>query len=278
VFHGYFGQAKTRFFIELEKFCAKLSSRIITISDRLKSEILEFGITHPTHIQVIPLGLELDRLKAVSETNRFRAEFGLTPDIGLVGAVGRMVPIKNLHLFLDAAAIAHQHNPNLCFLLVGDGELRADLETYVQQLHLEKAVIFTGWRRDLAQVYADLDAVVISSDNEGTPASLIEAMAAGCPVISTRVGGVPDLIRDGDTGRLVPPRDPAALANAILNRFAEATRTAEMAQQAQTLTVKKYNSARLVTDMDGLYKTLLHLPQHRQLATGNASASKRSSS
>jgi glycosyltransferase involved in cell wall biosynthesis len=222
--------------------------------------------------------LELDRLKAVSETNRFRAEFGLTPDIGLVGAVGRMVPIKNLHLFLDAAAIAHQHNPNLRFLLVGDGELRADLETYVQQLHLEKAVIFTGWRRDLAQVYADLDAVVISSDNEGTPASLIEAMAAGCPVISTRVGGVPDLIRDGDTGRLVPPRDPAALANAILNRFAEATRTAEMAQQAQTLTVKKYNSARLVTDMDGLYKTLLHLPQHRQLATGNASASKRSSS
>ncbi|HEY9837428.1 MAG TPA: glycosyltransferase family 4 protein, partial [Vampirovibrionales bacterium] len=125
-----------------------------------------------------------------------------------------------------------------------------------QQLHIEKAVIFTGWRRDLAQVYADLDAVVISSDNEGTPASLIEAMAAGCPVISTRVGGVADLIQEGYTGRLVPPRDPEALAQAILTLFKDSTTTAQLAQEAQRLTFKNYTSERLVTDMDKFYKTL----------------------
>jgi len=257
VFHGYFGRAKTRFFIELEKICARMSDRIITISDRLKTEILEFGITNPEHIQIIPLGLELNRLNAVSETNRFDAEFGLNPELHLVGAVGRLVPIKNLHLFLDAAAIAHQKNPNLRFILVGDGELRSELETYAEKLQISHAVIFAGWRRDLAQVYADLDAVVISSDNEGTPASLIEAMAAGCPVISTRVGGVPDFVKDGETGRLVPPQDPTALGQAMLNLFADKINTDRMAGQAKTFALKKYNSERLVADMDGLYKNLL---------------------
>lgn len=257
VFHGYFGRAKTRFFIALEKFCAKLSDRIITISDRLKTEILEFGITHAEHIQIIPLGLELNRLNAVSEINRFHAEFGLSPDVQLVGAVGRMVPIKNLHLFLNAAAIAHQKNPNLRFVLVGDGELRTELETYAEKLNISHAVIFAGWRRDLAQVYADLDAVVISSDNEGTPASLIEAMAAGCPVISTRVGGVPDFVKDGETGRLVPPRNPNALGQAILNLFENSTSTSQMAKQAKVMALKQYNSERLIADMDRLYKNLL---------------------
>lgn len=276
VFHGYFGAAKTRVFIELEKFCAKLSSRIITISDRLKSEIVSYGITEASHIEVIPLGLELHRLKNVSTTNLFRAEFGLPADVGLVGAVGRLVPIKNLHLFLDAAAIAHRKNPNLRFAIVGDGELRRELETYAEQLQIEKAVIFTGWRRDLAQVYADLDAVVISSDNEGTPASLIEAMAAGCPVISTRVGGVADLIQEGYTGRLVPPRDPDALAQAILTLFQESRTTAQLAQQAQTLTLQNYTSERLVAYMDKFYKTLTFVSKTHPFSLGTVSAEKRS--
>jgi glycosyltransferase involved in cell wall biosynthesis len=275
VFHGYFGAAKTRFFIELEKFCARLSSRIITISDRLKSEIVSYGITDASQIEVIPLGLELHRLKDVSTTNRFRAEFDLPADVGLVGAVGRLVPIKNLHLFLEAAAIAYHQNPNLRFAIVGDGELRGELETYAEQLHIETSVIFTGWRRDLAQVYADLDAVVISSDNEGTPASLIEAMAAGCPVISTRVGGVADLIQEGYTGRLVPPRDPEALAQAILTLFEESTTTAQLAQEAQRLMLQNYTSERLVADMDKFYKTLTRVSNACPSSLGVASGMNR---
>lgn len=258
VFHGYFNPIKTRFFIELEKFCAKLSDRIITISDRLKTEILEFGITYPEHIQIIPLGLELNRLNTVCKPKLFHQEFGLTPDIKLVGAVGRMVPIKNLHLFLDAAAIAHQQNPLIRFVLVGDGELRTELENHAEKLNISPVVIFAGWRRDLAQVYADLNAVVISSDNEGTPASLIEAMAAGCPVISTAVGGVPDFVKNGETGRLVPPRDPAALAAAMLNLFAEPQKTEQMAQKAKSMVLKQYNSERLVADIDNLYQSLIN--------------------
>ncbi len=164
----------------------------------------------------------------------------------------------------------------LRFAIVGDGELRGELETYAQELHIEKAVIFTGWRRDLAQVYADLDAVVISSDNEGTPASLIEAMAAGCPVISTRVGGVADLIQEGYTGRLVPPRDANALAQAILTLFQESTTTAKFAQQAQTLTLQNYTSERLVADMDKFYKTLTLVTKTRPFSLGIVSPEKRS--
>lgn len=256
VFHGYFSHAKTRFFIELEKFCAKLSSRIITISDRLKSEIVSYGITDPTHINVIPLGFELNTLKAVSKGG-FCSDLGLTPDMGLIAAVGRLVPIKNLHLFLDAAAIAHQHNPDIRFALIGDGELRSDLEAYARKLEIDDVVIFTGWRRDLAQIYTDINAVVISSDNEGTPASLIEAMAVGCPVISTSVGGVPDIVRDRQTGRLVPPRDPKALAQAILNIFDDPATTHQMAEEARKFALKTYTSERLVFQMHGLYKDLL---------------------
>ena len=127
---------------------------------------------------------------------------------------------------------------------------------------LGQAVVFAGWRRDLASVYADLDAVVISSHNEGTPASLIEAMATGCPVVSTRVGGVPDLISDGETGRLVAPGDREALAAALLELFREPEHTARMAELAQRQVLERHQARRLVADVDRLYRQLLTAAGH----------------
>ena len=254
VFHGYFSAAKTQLFIQLEKFGARLSDRLVTISPHLRQEIASYGVCDRTHIEVIPLGFELDALKCLPARGTFRAQLNLGEDERLIAAVGRLVPIKNLHLFLDAAALACRQNPQIRFALIGDGELRFELEAYAQKLGISKVVTFTGWRRDLAQVYADLDAVVISSDNEGTPASLIEAMAAGCPVISTRVGGVPDIIIDGQTGRLVPPKDAEALAKAILNIFNSPKDTLQMAQQAQDFALSQFNSRLLITDIHHLYK------------------------
>jgi len=125
-------------------------------------------------------------------------------------------------------------------------------------------VTFAGWRRDLPNVYADLDVVVISSDNEGTPASLIEAMATGCPVVATRVGGVPDLIADGVTGRLVPPGDPMALANALLARFREPERARQMADLARHQVLERHQASRLVADIDELYRASLANPGRRR--------------
>lgn len=257
VFHGYFGAAKTRLFIELEKFCARMSDRLIAISPHLRQEIACYGIADAAKIEVIPLGLELQAMKCLPTRGLLRTQLGLTESVGLIAAVGRLVPIKNIHLFLDAAAIAHQQNPQIRFALIGDGELRQELEAYAQKLAIDDVVIFTGWRRDLPQIYADLDAVIISSNNEGTPASLIEAMAAGCPVISTRVGGVPDIITDGQTGRIVPPQDAEALAKAMLSIFQSPADTRKMADLAREFALHKFNSQRLIRDIDNLYNHLL---------------------
>jgi len=127
----------------------------------------------------------------------------------------------------------------------------------VDQAAQAASVAFAGWRRDLPSVYADLDTVVISSDNEGTPASLIEAMATGCPVVGTKVGGVPDLITDGVTGRLVPPGNPTALAEALLALFDEPELTRQMAERARRQVLERHQASRLIADIDQLYRELL---------------------
>jgi glycosyltransferase involved in cell wall biosynthesis len=271
VFHGYFSPAKTRLFLLMERLGARLSTRIITISPRLREEIAQFGVTERRRIMVIPLGFELEAFASQPRaTGDFRRSLGLPKDAKLVGAIGRLAPIKNIPLLLEAAAIARKQEPSIHVVLVGDGELRQELEARAEALGLADAVVFAGWRRELASVYADLDAVVISSHNEGTPASLIEAMATGCPVLATRVGGVPDLITDGKTGRLVPPGDSEGLAAALVALFREPERTAKMADLARERTLERHQATRLVADVDWLYRELLAIEgQPRQAALSN---------
>ena len=267
VFHGYFSPAKTRLFLLIERLGARLSTRMITISPRLREEIAEFGVAETDQIDIIPLGFELDEFASQPRaTGDFRRALGIPGDAKLVGAVGRLVPIKNIPLLLEAAALARQEDPDIRVVLVGDGELREELQARAAALGLAQAVVFAGWRRDLASVYADLDAVVISSRNEGTPASLIEAMATGCPVIATRVGGVPDLIVDGETGRLVPPGDREALAEALLTLFREPAGTVRMTELARRRVLERHQAKRLVADVDRLYRELLTTAGHSRPA------------
>ena len=138
-------------------------------------------------------------------------------DTPLIGMVGRLVPIKDVPTFLLAAAKVRKVTPKVRFALVGDGEERELLERQCAHLGLAEVVSFHGWRRDMPSVYGDLDVVVNTSRNEGTPVALIEALAAARPVVATRVGGTPDLLRDGAFGRLVPAGDADAVAEAILD-------------------------------------------------------------
>lgn len=258
VFHGYFSPRKTKFFLNMERYCARLSTRIITISPRLRQEIVDFGVTTIDKIEVIPLGLQLDRfVDQPRGAGEFRRDIGAAEDAILIGAVGRLVPIKNIELLLSAFAMARQEEPRLHLVLVGDGELRQSLEATTRAMGIAAQTTFAGWRRDLPSVYADLDAVVISSINEGTPASLIEAMAAGCPVVATRVGGVPDLVEDRVSGRLVAPADEQSLADAILAVVREPAATERMAVLARERARDRHQAGRLVADMDQLYRRLL---------------------
>ncbi|GAB4572801.1 MAG: glycosyltransferase [Anaerolineae bacterium] len=255
VFQGYFGPARTRLFLMLERLTAHLSSAIVTLTDGLRDELADtYRIAPRDKFRVLGLGLDLAPFAATPRREGvFRAAWHIPPDAPLVGIVGRLVPIKNHGLFLEAAALVRQGLPNARFVIVGDGETREALQTQVAALGLGEAVIFTGWQRDLAPVYSDLDALVISSDNEGTPVAVIEALAAGCPVVSTAVGGVPDLLDGGRLGTLVPPGDAQALADAI---SATLRQPPDVAPARQAM-LARYGIDRLVSDLDRLYRELL---------------------
>ncbi len=255
VFRGYFSPSKTQFFILLERLTARMSDTIITLSDGLRRELAEeYHITRKGRITVLPLGLDLGAFtKMPRKSGMFRKENNIPADAPLIGIVGRITPIKNHPLFLRAAAEIQKQLPNARFVIVGDGEIRAEIETLVDQLGLREAVIFTGWQKDLAHIYSDLDVLVISSVNEGTPVTVIEALAAGCPVVATAVGGLPDLLDHGKLGKLVNEQEPASLAKAIIEVVAKPPDGAE----AQALMVDRYGIDRLVKDLDGLYRGIL---------------------
>ncbi len=186
----------------------------------------------------MPLGLDLDRYAAVDDRRgELCAELGVSRDVPLVAIVARLVPIKAHEMFLRAAARVRERLPTSQFLVVGDGERRQALETLAGELGLGASVRFLGWRRDLERVYADAWVVALTSRNEGSPVSLIEAMAAGRPVVATRVGGVPDLVEEGVTGHLVPPGDADALARAMTDLLLDAGRRRAFGQAARARVV-----------------------------------------
>lgn len=257
-FHSYFHPLLSRLFRTLERGLARWTTRIIAISPTLKEELIRYRIAPAEKIVVIPLGLELDRF---AESDRFRGELrrqlGLAEAIPLICSVGRLVPVKNHALLFQAFARVLQHRPDAHLLLVGDGELRPQLEVASRHPPLRGHVSFLGWREDLERVYADADLVVNNSLNEGTPVAVIEAMAAARPVIATAVGGTPDLIRDGETGWLVPSKDPEALAGRILYVLDHPEEAARVARAAQAFALARFQADQLIRRMRELYLTLL---------------------
>lgn len=256
VLRGYFGPVKTTLFRWLETVLARLSDVLITVSEVVKQDLVDLGVAPSDRIRVVPLGLELDRLAGPLPKGALRVA-GLPPLAPLIGMIGRLVPIKDVPTFLAAAALVRKARPDSHFALVGDGEERSLLEEACRSLGLFDVVHFYGWRRDLAAVYGDLDVVVNASRNEGTPVALIEALAAGRPVVATRVGGTPDLLGQGAYGLLVPPADPEALAAAILEALRDPASARARAEAGRDRVLARHSSSRLIDDMDALYRELL---------------------
>ena len=256
VLEGYFGRAKTRFYIGLERLLGHVTTRFIAISPRLAEDLLALRIG-PGKTVVIPLGLDLGRLQEPVERGALRRELVVGTNVVLVGIVGRLVPIKAHALFLEMAARVHRLRPEVEFAVVGDGELWTALQEQTTALGLARVVHFAGWRRDLPQVYSDLDLVVCCSLNEGTPVSVIEACAAGTPVIGTDVGGMSDVISDGLTGLLVPSGDAAALTTAVVSVIDDPEGAAARSRAAREAVIHRYSADRLVEDIRRLYFELI---------------------
>lgn len=222
VFHGYFGPAKTRLYLALEQLCGALSTRVLTLSHSLKRELeAVYHVAPPEKVEVLLHGYDLGELFQVKRgAGDFRAQFGIPHGAPLAGIVGRLVPIKNHALFLEAARRTRQAIPAARFAIIGDGELRAAVEAQATALGMDECVHFTGWVRDLPSIYGALDALVLTSKNEGVPSSVIEALVTGVPVVATAVGGVVDMLAGG-LGALTPSGDAGALAGAMISALGE---------------------------------------------------------
>lgn len=263
VFHSYFSAPKTRLFLEIERALARTTTRIIALGELQRRELLDYGVGAPEKVISIPLGLDLAPfLGATQHHGRLRAELGLTGNGAgtpppLVGFIGRLVPIKVPHLFLEAAAQILERVPQAQFVIAGGGELRPQLEAIASRPPLAGHVHFLGWRDDPAVILADLDVLLLTSDNEGMPTAIIEAMAAGVPVVATRVGGVPGLVEHGVTGLLAPKRDARALAQACIALLEDHALARRMGEAARTAAYPRYDRSTLLATMADLYTSLV---------------------
>jgi glycosyltransferase involved in cell wall biosynthesis len=254
VFHSYFSPAKTRMFVMIERALGLMTDRIIVLGEGQRDEIASLGVAPASKLEPIRLGLELGQfLDAEHARGGLRRELCLDDQIPLIGIVARLVPIKAHEVFFEAAAHVLKAEPRARFVVVGDGERRAELEAMVEHMGLGAAVRFLGWRRPMVGVYADLDVVALTSRNEGSPVALIEAMASARPVISTQVGGVPDVVVDGVTGLTVPSGDAAALGKGILRLLREREVANRLAAAGRRHVYPRYDSSRLVNDVRNLY-------------------------
>jgi glycosyltransferase involved in cell wall biosynthesis len=281
IFHSYYGPLKTRLFLFIEQILARFGTdRIVVLSEQQRREIHEvFKVGRASQFSVIPLGLDISEFAGWRERGQsFRAELGVAEATILIGIVGRLTEIKNHELFLQAAAAFYKDCspvepadiPPAQFVVIGDGELKERLEKSAVSLGLWKQVIFAGNRRDPEEFYPALDIVALTSRNEGTPLTLIEAMANCRPVISTAVGGVVELLGDnispdaGEPFRIcergigVPSGDALAFARGLRKLVTDAALRREMGERGLQFVTDQYSRERLLKDIRTLYARLLN--------------------
>ncbi|MCB0858358.1 MAG: glycosyltransferase [Solirubrobacterales bacterium] len=258
VLEGYFGSSKTALYRGMERAAARVSDRLIGVSSATVDDLVRLGIAPRDRFRVVPLGLDLEAFAALKlvPDPAARRELGIEDDGILFTYVGRIAPIKRLDLMLESVAKARVAGHSIRLAVVGDGADRAGLEAQARDLAIDSQVHFLGYRSDLARIAAASDAFALSSDNEGTPVSLIEAAASGRPVLATDVGGVRDVVTE-HSGIIVAPDDPAALAEGFGVLAGDRELRLEMGAKAREHALGRYSAARLVGDIDSLYRELL---------------------
>ena len=263
VFDGYFSPAKAKFFIMIEKFLGLFTTKTIVVSDCVWKEVVEdFKIVPPKKCVVIKLGFELNKfLQSSQHRGILRKKINVDNDTVLVGIVGRLAPIKNHEMFFNVASelLKDSGIPKLKFVVIGDGERAEHLKNYVTKKGLENAVIFCSWIKNIEKAYADLDIVALTSLNEGTPVSLIEAMASGRPVISTDVGGVRDIVRDGYNGLLTKSENVKEFSDKLKSLIMDREKRMKLGANGRIFASSTYNKERLVSDVKSLYES--YFPQ-----------------
>jgi len=270
VFHSYFGNLKTKFYIFLERYLAKKSSAIIAISNLQRKELInEFEICPESKTYTIQLGFDLDKFQEDCSTKRnlFRDEFNLELDDIAIGIIGRLTPIKNHTFFLKAIKkLIDNTSRKFKVFIVGDGEDKLALQNTCSELNLsfnskdvkDPLIYFTSWRKDMDKVYAGLDIVALTSKNEGTPVTLIEAQASNKPIVTTDVGGVMDVVKEDITAFVSDKHDHIRFSNNMRMLVEDDSMRIKMGSAGYNHVSELFSYKRLVRDVGELYENLLN--------------------
>jgi glycosyltransferase involved in cell wall biosynthesis len=272
-FHGhvlrhYFDPVRNAAFRRLERWLARTTTRLVAVSPEVRDDLVELGVARAEKFVVVRLGIELaERVGANVGRLEQRRMLGISPDHFVVGWIGRMTDVKRTDDVLRVFRRLRESGVDACLCLVGDGPDRPALERRAKELGIMRNTLFLGFQQDVAPFYAAFDALLLPSVSEGTPVSAIEALAAGKPVVATRVGGVPDVVRDGEDGLLAEVGAIDDLSEALIRLARDPALRERMGASGRVHVAGRYGVGRLVDEMDALYRSLL---------TENASSSRTS--
>ncbi len=261
MFFGHFGLLASKLFLWIEKWFGFITDRIIALTEGEKKDYLKLSVGRPDKLITVHSGVDIQQFSNIEiNVNEKKHTLGLLPNEFLVGFVGWLLPIKGPMHLLRAMASVWIEYPGVTLVVVGKGDLDVDLRAEALQLNADGRVKFLGWRDDIDEIMQILDLLVLPSLNEGMGRVLVEAMAAGKPVIASNVGGIPDLVKHGSTGILVPPADEDNLAKAILrlvNNPKEAMRMGELARMHS----QRFSLETMIEKIDEIYDDLMFSPQ-----------------
>ncbi len=270
-FHSYFHPVKTRILLQIERYLSSKTDGIIAISPEQHKELsMVYKVDKPSKVYEIPLGFDLDRFAVDKEDRRekFRNEFNLSRDTVAVGIIGRMVPIKNHSLYSRTIPFILKNTAKkVKFFYIGDGELRKEIEEELRRIQVNftdekekdfsKPVVFTSWRKDMENVYAGMDIIALTSLNEGTPVSLIEAQAAEKCIVATDVGGVQFVVQQNKSAFLVPSNNLQAFKEKLYLLIEDKGLRDKMGKAGRNYVIDKFSYKQLVFNMSELYNRLL---------------------
>jgi len=248
------GASRRCLYRRLERWAGRWTDLLIASCESERALAVDGSIIPPDRTVVVPTGIDVSRF--ASDAGQFREQLGVPPGHRLIGAVGAVVPQKGHTYLVDAARMVLAQMPDTTFVVAGEGPLRAELTARAQSAGLGRRMTFVGHREDIPGLLAALDLFVLPSLWEGLPYALLEAMAAGVPVVATEIPGVVDLVRAGETGWLAPPADAASLAEAILRALGEPEECAQMAARARELVATEHTREKMLAALAEVYERL----------------------
>lgn len=266
IFYGYFGWFKTQLFICLEKRTALITDRIITLTEIGKQEHIKYRIATPDKFIPIYNGIEIEKFRRLNiDRVKARQNFNIPQDVAVIGTVTRLDPVKGNKYLIASFPEVIKVFPTLKAIIAGDGSEREALQSEVKKLGISENVIFLGECKDISQILCLFDIFVLSSLMEGLGICLLEAQAQGLPVIATKVGGISEVVKDGVTGILVPPRDSNGLAQAIIKLLKDKTLREDMAERAKDWINERFSVEVMVKKVSDLYEQLIEEKQKKHV-------------